>query len=43
MTGSGLIVPSYASPVTPFGATGVTSVNDPSIARLAEAMQRLRA
>ena len=43
VTGSGLIVPSYASPVSPFGGTGVTSIDDPSIARLADAMARMRA
>ncbi len=43
VTGSGLIVPSYASPVTPFAGSGITDVNDPALARLADAMQRMRA
>ncbi|MCW2920721.1 MAG: hypothetical protein JWL76_595, partial [Thermoleophilia bacterium] len=42
VTGSGLVLPSYTSPISGFGSTGVTSINDPSIARLADAMARMR-
>ncbi len=42
ITGSGLVLPSYTSPISPLGATGITSVNDPAVARLAAAMERMR-
>ena len=43
VTGSGLVLPSYTSPVTPFAGSGITNVNDPAIARLADMMSRMHA